>query len=1038
MENNEKNKNHKTRDIIIMIIIIIIIILLLLHNCVLNGKKNNGDTHTIDICDGKDCEVKPGLGENYIDCLTDVDNEYCIVPDFKGKTKKDVDAWLSKILNNLDLDYDVIDSMEKDGIILDQSAQKGLTVKELLDGNIPLIITFSNTKNAKVDCLVDVKNEACIIPDFTGKTKDDVIKWLDGISNNINVKYSSGNSDKKDGTIFDQSTKKTTVKDLLDNNKLLEVVFSNNDKVDCLKDEFNEACIIPNFKGDTKEDIEKWLNSISNDVNVNYSTKESNSKNGTVIDQSSKPGSTIKDLITSGKSLDIVFANRDDSKVDCLTNPNSKNCIIPDFTGKTKQDIDKWLDGIVNDFGLSYVVQDTNKESGTVVNQSDKNVSIKELIDSNKTLVINISNFKNSKVDCLAEVNNPACVVPDFTGKTQKDVNDWLDSIANNINATFEEKKSNETNGTVIEQSVTLNTTVKDLIESGTPINIVYSNNNKVDCLKDVYNEACIIPNFTGDTKDKIEEWLNTLTNKINVNYKTSESTSTKGTVVEQSPKAGTTIKDLINSKKPLDISFAGEQDARVDCLKDVNNAACIVPDFTGKTQKDVNEWLSKISNNIKTNYGSQESDKKAGTIINQSPKSGKTVKDILDGNGAISLTIAKEPQKDTKVDCLKDINNKLCIIPDFTGKTKEEVNDWLSNISNNVKVNYNEEESNKNPGTITNQSPKSGKTVKDILSGNGSLDITVAKAPQDTRVNCLVDTTNAACIVPDFTGKTQQDVNDWLSNILNNVTVNYTEEESNKNPGTIINQSPSSGKTIKDIIDEYGSLNITVAKEQQDSKVNCLVDTTNAACIIPDFTGKTQDEVNEWLDKISNSLNVVYEEEYSSEDEGTITKQTPSSGSTVKDLLDNNTPLVITKSNGEEEGELIVSDNNLTWTTDTNLNIFGETNAKIAPESSDTYRFEVKNNTSYKIKYNITFTETNPYNINMKYKLRKNNTYLFDDYVSVSELNASNIIIDSSKSDTYYLEWKWVSSDNDTEVGKAGNATYTLKINIDAESING
>ena len=38
-----------------------------------------------------------------------------------------------------------------------------------------------------------------------------------------------------------------------------------------------------------------------------------------------------------------------------------------------------------------------------------------------------------------------------------------------------------------------------------------------------------------------------------------------------------------------------------------------------------------------------------------------------------------------------------------------------------------------------------------------------------------------------------------------------------------------------------------------------------------------------------------------------------------------------------------------------------------------------------------------------------------------------------SAKSnDTYYLEWKWISSDNDTEIGKTGNVNYGLKIKIE------
>lgn len=143
-----------------------------------------------------------------------------------------------------------------------------------------------------------------------------------------------------------------------------------------------------------------------------------------------------------------------------------------------------------------------------------------------------------------------------------------------------------------------------------------------------------------------------------------------------------------------------------------------------------------------------------------------------------------------------------------------------------------------------------------------------------------------------------------------------------------------------------------------------------------------------------------------------------------------------------EFDDKLTVYDNNITWNGEVETKIF--TNSMynledvIAPESSNTYQFVVKNSTRYNLKYNIEFIETNPYNINMKYKLKKNDTYLIDHYVSASELDISNILLNINNNDTYYLEWKWVSSDNDTEVGKTGNANYGLKILIKAEDTNG
>ena len=142
-----------------------------------------------------------------------------------------------------------------------------------------------------------------------------------------------------------------------------------------------------------------------------------------------------------------------------------------------------------------------------------------------------------------------------------------------------------------------------------------------------------------------------------------------------------------------------------------------------------------------------------------------------------------------------------------------------------------------------------------------------------------------------------------------------------------------------------------------------------------------------------------------------------------------------------EPTGELFVSDGRIRWSDTTDVSIFENPNGRgnvIAPESSNTYEFNVKNSTNSKLKYKIKFVEDNPYNINMKYKLKKNGTYIVDNYVSISELNINDVIIDVNKNDKYDLEWKWVSSDNDTEVGRVGNANYELKIEIEAESING
>ena len=130
-----------------------------------------------------------------------------------------------------------------------------------------------------------------------------------------------------------------------------------------------------------------------------------------------------------------------------------------------------------------------------------------------------------------------------------------------------------------------------------------------------------------------------------------------------------------------------------------------------------------------------------------------------------------------------------------------------------------------------------------------------------------------------------------------------------------------------------------------------------------------------------------------------------------------------------------------VTWNGSDDLKIFTrsiyDVRGVIAPEYSNTYQFVVKNSTEYNIKYKITFNETNLYHINMKYKLKKNDTYVIDHYVSFNELNITDQLLNSDSKDTYYLEWKWVSSDNDTSIGTNPEATYGLQIVVEAESIN-
>ena len=141
---------------------------------------------------------------------------------------------------------------------------------------------------------------------------------------------------------------------------------------------------------------------------------------------------------------------------------------------------------------------------------------------------------------------------------------------------------------------------------------------------------------------------------------------------------------------------------------------------------------------------------------------------------------------------------------------------------------------------------------------------------------------------------------------------------------------------------------------------------------------------------------------------------------------------------------EVTVFDKETEYDYNTPLNIFKQTayevvEDKIAPASENTYQFVVRNNNDFNIMYNVEMTETNVYNVNMRYRLKLNGHYVVGndkDYVSYEELNQYNIKLASNSHDVFSLDWKWFESSNDTAVGTSIDAHYRLDLKITATQI--
>lgn len=139
------------------------------------------------------------------------------------------------------------------------------------------------------------------------------------------------------------------------------------------------------------------------------------------------------------------------------------------------------------------------------------------------------------------------------------------------------------------------------------------------------------------------------------------------------------------------------------------------------------------------------------------------------------------------------------------------------------------------------------------------------------------------------------------------------------------------------------------------------------------------------------------------------------------------------------DENSLIVSDNYTAWGEE-KLRIFSnptyEYTSKIAPGSQNSYMFVVRNNNDFDIVVDFSMIEKNTYGVNMKYKLKSRGKFLVGSdttYEDVSKLQLTGITIGAHESVPYLLDWKWIDSANDTEIGESIAANYQLTIHIGA-----
>lgn len=134
--------------------------------------------------------------------------------------------------------------------------------------------------------------------------------------------------------------------------------------------------------------------------------------------------------------------------------------LLPSFIGKTEGEVSTYCKNNGLTLNVEYVVS-SGKKSGTVLEQNYPEKKRADLI-TDKILKIKVV---RNEVDCLTSTDK-VCNLPDFEGKKISDYNAWKNKIYNKITYKTVEVESEKTEGTIISQSVSAGTTVKEILEA--------------------------------------------------------------------------------------------------------------------------------------------------------------------------------------------------------------------------------------------------------------------------------------------------------------------------------------------------------------------------------------------------------------------------------------------------------------------------------------------------------------------------------------------------------------------------------------------
>jgi len=320
---------------------------------------------------------------------------------FTGETKEDVQSWMSKNKlsdSRVSFEYQYDETAAQDSVISQSIAEgKTLSVKDVL------VITLSNGPDP---------DKEVTLPDFTGKSQDEVSKWFDdNLFTNVTYEFMADETVAKD-VFLKLSVSGTSAK----RSDAITVTISSGKTSD------QQDITVPDFSSYSKANIQAWAK--TNSITVTFTTQASDTvAAGKVLSQSVKAGATIK---TGGK-LAIVLSG-------------GKSITVSSFVGKQKSEAEAWIK--TNSLkGVYLTYYDGTAASGVILTQTPAEGSV------------------SAGASISFHVSAGLVPVENYTGKTKSEFTAYIASLnaqnnnSANIKYTATEEESSETAGKILSQT---------------------------------------------------------------------------------------------------------------------------------------------------------------------------------------------------------------------------------------------------------------------------------------------------------------------------------------------------------------------------------------------------------------------------------------------------------------------------------------------------------------------------------------------------------------------------------------------------------